>query len=58
MRVAKLRPGIQVLFMSGYTDDAVVGHGVLGRGFNYIQKPFGPSDLARKVRDVLDAESD
>jgi len=40
--------------MSGYTDDAIVRHGVLEKGVNYIQKPFTMEGLARKVREVLD----
>jgi two-component SAPR family response regulator len=40
--------------MSGYTDNAIVRHGVLEEGMNYIQKPFTVDDLARKVREVLD----
>jgi PAS domain S-box-containing protein len=50
-----LRPGVRVIFMSGYTDDAVVRHGVLSASIEYIQKPFSPDSLLRKVREVLDA---
>jgi CheY-like chemotaxis protein len=53
-RLVKLRPEMKVLFMSGYTDDAIVRHGVLRQGIAYIQKPFTPEALARKVRAVLD----
>jgi len=49
-----LYPGIKVLFMSGYTDDAVVRHGLLDDTVAFIQKPFTPLDLARKVRKVLE----
>jgi CheY-like chemotaxis protein len=54
-RFAKLRPNTKVLFMSGYTDDAIVRHGVLRPGTAYLQKPFSPETLARKVREVLDS---
>jgi PAS domain S-box-containing protein len=49
------RPGIRVLYMSGYPGDAIVQHGELPAGSAFLQKPFSPDGLARKVRDVLDA---
>jgi CheY-like chemotaxis protein len=48
------RNDLRVLFMSGYTDDAIVHHGVLEDGLDFIQKPFSPDALARRVRVVLD----
>ncbi len=54
-RLSSLRPGIKVLFMSGYTDEAIVHHGVLDSDVKFIQKPFSPAALARKVREVLDS---
>ncbi|MEX2156899.1 MAG: ATP-binding protein [Gemmatimonadales bacterium] len=51
------RPGIRVLYMSGYPGDAVVQHGTLLPGSAFLQKPFSPDGLARKVRDVLDAHA-
>jgi two-component system, cell cycle sensor histidine kinase and response regulator CckA len=55
-RLAPLRSEMKVLYMSGYTDNAIVHQGVLDEGANFIQKPFAPGQLARKVREVLDEE--
>ncbi|HJQ53807.1 MAG TPA: PAS domain S-box protein [Gemmatimonadaceae bacterium] len=51
---ARLRPTARVLYMSGYTDDAVVRHGILQPGISYLQKPFTGETLTAKVRAVLD----
>jgi DNA-binding NtrC family response regulator len=53
-RLEPLHPNMKVLYMSGYTDNAIVHHGVLDEGMSYIQKPFTVDGLARKVREVLD----
>jgi len=53
-RLAQSRPETKVLYVSGYTDDAIVHHGMLEPGLHYLQKPFTPGTLARKVRHVLD----
>lgn len=54
-RLKQLRPDVRVLFMSGYTDKSIVRHGVLEEGTQFIQKPFAFENLARKIREVLDA---
>ncbi|MDT5157449.1 MAG: two-component system, cell cycle sensor histidine kinase and response regulator CckA [Acidobacteriota bacterium] len=50
-----LHPNIKVLYMSGYTTDAIVRHGLLEQEIAFLQKPFAPDALIRKVREVLDA---
>jgi two-component system, cell cycle sensor histidine kinase and response regulator CckA len=54
--VAERFPAVKVLFISGYTDDAIVRHGVLEAGVHYLEKPFTPDSLASKVRHVLEVE--
>jgi two-component system cell cycle sensor histidine kinase/response regulator CckA len=51
-RMVARRPSLQVLFMSGYTDDAIVRHGLLDEKLNFIQKPFDSATVAKKVREV------
>lgn len=53
-RLSDLQPGLRVLFMSGYPDEALSRHGVNGGQFHFLQKPFTPSRLLDTVRRVLD----
>jgi two-component system, cell cycle sensor histidine kinase and response regulator CckA len=53
-RLKEMYPEIKVLYMSGYTDNAILHHGILEPGINFLQKPFTVDGLARKVREVLD----
>ena len=53
-----LYPHIKVIYMSGYTDNAIVHHGVLAPGLNFIEKPFTPVGLVRRVREVLDKKQE
>ena len=55
-RLRSSSPGLKVLFMSGYTDDDVVRHGIRSSEVAFMQKPFLPDDLLRKVREVLDTQ--
>jgi two-component system, cell cycle sensor histidine kinase and response regulator CckA len=52
-RIKALHPGISVLFMSGYTSNVIVHHGVLNPGVHFLAKPFNLTDLARKVREAM-----
>jgi len=54
-RLNLLRPGLKVLYASGYTEDAIVHHGVIKAGVNFLQKPYTPTVLAHRIRLLLDA---
>ena len=49
-------PSLKVIYISGYTDDAIAKYGVLDEGVTFLQKPFLPQALAQKVREILDSE--
>jgi len=55
-RLSAVRPDMKILFMSGYTDDAIGQHGVLDRGVDFLQKPFHVIVMVRKIREVLDKQ--
>ena len=54
-RLAAISPAMRILFMSGYSDEAVYRHGEISPNAAFIEKPFTDRSLARKVREVLDA---
>ncbi|HRH46712.1 MAG TPA: ATP-binding protein, partial [Pyrinomonadaceae bacterium] len=53
-RLLQINPELKVLYMSGYTDNAIVNQGIFNEGINFIEKPFSPDKLRQKVRDILD----
>lgn len=55
-RLATLRPEMKVLYVSGFTDDVIVHHGVVESSAAFLQKPFQPAELTRKVRALLDGD--
>lgn len=54
-RLLEMCPDVKILFMSGYTDDSIIRHNILSSDITFIQKPFTPPDLARRLREVLDS---
>jgi two-component system, cell cycle sensor histidine kinase and response regulator CckA len=56
-QLKKIHPETKVLFMSGYTDEAIVHHGIVDSNIAFIQKPFSEQALAHKIREVLDSEN-
>ncbi len=55
-KLLNARSQLKVLFMSGYTDNAIVHHGVLDQGTHFLEKPFTVSSLAQRIREVLDGD--
>jgi two-component system, cell cycle sensor histidine kinase and response regulator CckA len=53
-RIERIKPGIRTVFMSGYTSDVIILRGISDAGMHFIQKPFTPTKLAMKIREVLD----
>lgn len=53
VKLTTLRPNIRVLFMSGYNEDVISEKGILNKGIHYINKPFSPANIAKKIREVL-----
>jgi len=56
-QLTSLKPNMRVLYISGYTDEAIIHHGILSSGAAFLQKPFLPDVLVRKVREVLDTRT-
>jgi YesN/AraC family two-component response regulator len=55
-QIGRMRPGVKVLYMSGYTDQSAFRNGILDKGAELLQKPFGMSTLASKLREILSSE--
>jgi PAS domain S-box-containing protein len=56
-RLSSERPGLRILYISGYTDDSIFRHGVLEGGVAFLQKPFNLKSIAEKIREVLDGQT-
>jgi len=54
--ISSIKPEARVLYISGYTANAIAHRGILAPGINFLQKPFSPIELANKVREVLDSD--
>ena len=54
-RLAVMRPAMRVLYTSGYTEDAILRHGVLDDPSRFLSKPYSPAELRRRIREALDA---
>ena len=57
-KLQSIRPETRVIYMSGYTDNSIVHHGILRHDINFIKKPFSPESLGKKVRHVLDKDNE
>lgn len=55
-KIKNLRPNTKVLYISGYTDNVIVHHGILDKGIDFIQKPFSIEDISMKIREILDRQ--
>ena len=55
--IREMRPDIKVLFTSGYDDEIIQRQGILEKGHSFISKPFVPTELLKKIREILDKES-
>jgi CheY-like chemotaxis protein len=53
--VRRRMPNLPILFVSGYTDDIIAQHGIVGGGIALLSKPFSPATLGQRVRELLDA---
>lgn len=54
-QLAQSRPELKVLYMSGYTDDAIIRHGVLDKTLCFVSKPFTAPEMTQRVRELLDS---
>jgi FixJ family two-component response regulator len=57
-QLVEQRPALKVIYMSGYTEEAIVHHGILDPGIAFLHKPFTSDTLGRKIREVLDGRAE